>query len=109
MPSTIPSGVPASVPKVRLSSGYDMPLIGLGTSGISGDTCMRAVEHALSLGLRHIDSAQMYGERVCNRVRQLRPAAVLLTQEPMQAMSRTLAKRWVLHLRTASTGMTYLW
>ena len=64
MPSTLPAGVAASVPSVRLSSGYDMPLVGLGTSGLSGDKCTQAVKTALGLGFRHIDSAQMCATRL---------------------------------------------
>jgi diketogulonate reductase-like aldo/keto reductase len=36
-------------------------LLGLGTWRLSGQECVRAVERALALGYRHIDTAQMYG------------------------------------------------
>ncbi|MGQ0526068.1 MAG: aldo/keto reductase [Betaproteobacteria bacterium] len=39
-----------------------MPRLGLGVYQIaSGGTCRRAVEHALKLGYRHIDTASFYG------------------------------------------------
>lgn len=38
-----------------------VPSIGLGTWRLSGEECVDAVETALSIGYRHIDTAQMYG------------------------------------------------
>jgi 2,5-diketo-D-gluconate reductase B len=38
-----------------------MPRLGLGTYRMQGDVCRRAVESALALGYRHIDTAEMYG------------------------------------------------
>ena len=38
-----------------------IPALGLGTYRLQGDACRRAVESALSLGYRHIDTAEMYG------------------------------------------------
>ena len=37
-----------------------VPSLGLGTWRLSGEECVRAVERALNLGYRHIDTAQMY-------------------------------------------------
>ncbi len=37
-----------------------VPSLGLGTWRLSGQECVRAVERALALGYRHIDTAQMY-------------------------------------------------
>jgi 2,5-diketo-D-gluconate reductase B len=42
-------------PRLRL------PKIGLGTWPMKGAECQRAVESALALGYRHIDTAEMYG------------------------------------------------
>jgi diketogulonate reductase-like aldo/keto reductase len=39
----------------------EVPAIGLGTWRLSGSACSEAVEGALSLGYRHVDTAQMYG------------------------------------------------
>src|SRR5690349_21985272 len=43
------------------SQGIAMPKLGLGTFRMQGDTCRAAVESALALGYRHIDTAEMYG------------------------------------------------
>ena len=38
-----------------------MPKLGLGTWPMRGQECRRAVESALALGYRHVDTAEMYG------------------------------------------------
>jgi 2,5-diketo-D-gluconate reductase B len=43
------------------TQGIAMPKLGLGTFRMQGDACRTAVESALSLGYRHIDTAEMYG------------------------------------------------
>ncbi|HEV7264088.1 MAG TPA: aldo/keto reductase [Falsiroseomonas sp.] len=43
------------------AGGMRMPRIGLGTWPMKGAECQRAVESALSLGYRHLDTAEMYG------------------------------------------------
>ena len=43
------------------SGGLRMPKLGLGTWRMKGDECREAVERAFSLGYRHIDTAEMYG------------------------------------------------
>ncbi|WP_412069862.1 aldo/keto reductase [Rubrivirga sp. IMCC43871] len=40
--------------------GVDVPALGLGTWRIRGDAARRAVEHALAIGYRHVDTAQIY-------------------------------------------------
>jgi 2,5-diketo-D-gluconate reductase B len=42
------------------ANGARIPVIGLGTWELRGRTCARAVEQALRLGYRHIDTAEMY-------------------------------------------------
>jgi len=42
------------------TQGISLPRLGLGTFRMQGDTCRAAVESALSLGYRHIDTAEMY-------------------------------------------------
>ncbi|KAH8110125.1 Aldo/keto reductase [Phellopilus nigrolimitatus] len=44
--------------KIKLRSGYEMPLVGLGV--FQNATCIPACEAALKHGYRHIDTAQMY-------------------------------------------------
>lgn len=41
--------------------GAHVPTIGLGTWQVDGRDCYEAVTHALSIGYRHIDTAQAYG------------------------------------------------
>ncbi len=48
-------------PTVRLSSGYDMPIVGLGTYSLTGDVCVNSVKSAIAAGFRKIDTAHMYG------------------------------------------------
>ena len=43
-----------------LAQGADVPALGLGTARLTGDDCRQAVETALSVGYRHVDTAQMY-------------------------------------------------
>ena len=45
---------------VRLNSGYDMPLNGLGTYSLEDDVCVSSVSEALKRGVRLIDTAYMY-------------------------------------------------
>lgn len=52
--------IPISTPRL-LANGARIPAIGLGTSRLRGADCLRAVETALSIGYRHIDTAVMYG------------------------------------------------
>lgn len=47
--------------KVKLNSGYKMPINGLGTYSLHGDECINAVKAALSNGVRLIDTASAYG------------------------------------------------
>lgn len=46
---------------VTLNSGYEMPINGLGTYSLHGETCIKAVKSALASGVRLIDTAYMYG------------------------------------------------
>ena len=55
------SGTNGNAPTVKLNSGYEMPILGLGTYSLHGDTCKNAVKSALSQGYRLIDTAYMYG------------------------------------------------
>ncbi len=43
------------------TQGIGLPKLGLGTFRMQGDACRAAVESALALGYRHIDTAEMYG------------------------------------------------
>lgn len=46
---------------VRLNSGYDMPIIGIGTYLLSTSQAEESVYNALKVGMRLIDTADIYG------------------------------------------------
>lgn len=45
---------------VKLNSGYEIPLNGLGTYSLTGDECYNSVKSALEAGVRLFDTAYMY-------------------------------------------------
>ena len=57
---SLSKGENGKAPAVRLSSGYDMPIVGLGTYSLHGDVCVNSVKAALASGFRKIDTAHMY-------------------------------------------------
>lgn len=58
------SGANGNAPTVKLNSGYEMPVLGLGTYSLQGDTAKNSVLSALRHGVRLIDTAYMYGNEV---------------------------------------------
>ncbi len=54
------SGENGRAPKVRLNSGYEMPIAGIGTYSLQGDECVNSITSALQSGVRLIDTAYMY-------------------------------------------------
>ncbi len=65
-------GTNENAPTVKLSSGYDMPILGLGTYSLHGATCVNSVKAALASGFRKFDTASIYGneEEVGQGVRE---------------------------------------
>lgn len=55
------SGENGRAPTVTLNSGYEMPILGLGTYSLHGETCKNSVRTALESGVRLIDTASAYG------------------------------------------------
>ena len=49
------------VPTITLNNGVEIPQLGFGTYQIEPDQTQDAVQEALRIGYRHIDTAQMYG------------------------------------------------
>ena len=49
---------------VMLNSGYEMPIMGLGTYSLSDEECYNSVTALLESGGRLIDTAYMYGNDV---------------------------------------------
>lgn len=54
-------GTNGKAPTVKLSSGHDMPILGLGTYSLHGATCINSVKAALASGFRKLDTASIYG------------------------------------------------
>ena len=48
---------------LTLSSGDEMPVVGLGTWNLQGEQCKRVVRRALDLGYTHFDTAWIYGNQ----------------------------------------------
>jgi len=52
----------AQIPKrLKLKSGYEMPVLGLGTWELTGEECVEIVRRAVDAGYEHIDTAEAYG------------------------------------------------
>ena len=55
------SGENGRAPTVTLNSGYEIPILGLGTYSLHGEECKNSVRAALESGVRLIDTASAYG------------------------------------------------
>lgn len=53
-------GTNGNAPTVKLSSGYDMPIVGLGTYSLHGATCINSIKTAIAAGFRKFDTASAY-------------------------------------------------
>ena len=51
----------ASVPTITLNNGVEIPQLGFGVYQVKPDETAQAVQTALEVGYRHIDTAEMYG------------------------------------------------
>lgn len=51
----------SAMESIKLSSGREIPVLGLGTWRLTGRECIKAVKGALKLGYTHIDTATIYG------------------------------------------------
>jgi len=70
--ATSKAGFNFETKSVTLNSGYEMPINGLGTYSLHGETCVNSVKSALASGVRFIDTASAYGneEEVGQAVRE---------------------------------------
>lgn len=50
----------ADIQTFKLKSGYDIPVLGLGTWQLLGNECTIIVSQAIEMGYRHIDTAELY-------------------------------------------------
>jgi len=54
--------------KLRLNSGYEIPVLGYGVWQTPADVCERVVTHSFEVGYRHVDSAAAYrNEAPCGK------------------------------------------
>lgn len=69
---SVSGGTNVNPPVVKLSSGYEMPIVGLGTYSLHGDKCVNAILSAIRLGYRKFDTASFYRneEEVGRAIRQ---------------------------------------
>lgn len=54
------TGENGKAPTITLNSGYEMPILGLGTYSLLNDECVNSVSSALENGYRLIDTAYIY-------------------------------------------------
>lgn len=78
-------------PTVKLNTGYEMPVLGLGTWTLEGQNAEKAVETAIECGYRLIDTARYYGneEAVGNGIRTA-IANGLVTREELFVTSKIM-------------------
>ena len=55
------SGENGAAPVIRLNSGHDLPVVGLGTYALHVSTCVNAVCTSIQSNYRLIDTAFFYG------------------------------------------------
>ncbi|MDE7349470.1 MAG: aldo/keto reductase [Muribaculaceae bacterium] len=60
----LPEGFNFETRTVKLNSGYDMPIIGIGTYLLTNSQAEESVYNALKVGMRLIDTADIYGNEV---------------------------------------------
>lgn len=70
--ATSKAGFNFQTQSVTLNSGYEMPINGLGTYSLHGETCVNSVKAALASGVRLFDTASAYGneEEVGQAIRE---------------------------------------
>lgn len=96
-----------------LATGVEMPMVGLGTWQLRGQTAYDSTRSALEAGYRHIDTATMYGNeaevgRAIRDARLERPEVFVTTKLPPERAGRereTIAAS----LRALGTDYVDLW
>src|SRR5882724_1188239 len=86
------------------TSGISLPKLGLGTFRMQGDACRAAVESALALGYRHLDTAEMYAnEEAIGAALAASSVARVASDEALAAIGRKhnagaaqVALKWLL-------------
>jgi 2,5-diketo-D-gluconate reductase A len=101
-----------AVPEIELNDGHAIPQLGFGVFQIAAQDTARAVGHALEVGYRHIDTAQMYGNErgVADAVRAsgLDRADVFITSKLSNASHRPDDARRAFARTLAELGFDYV-
>jgi 2,5-diketo-D-gluconate reductase A len=101
-----------AVPQIELNDGHAIPQLGFGVFQIAPQDTARAVGHALDVGYRHIDTAQMYGNErgVGDAVRAsgLDRADVFVTSKLSNASHRPDDARRAFARTLAELGFEYV-
>jgi 2,5-diketo-D-gluconate reductase A len=102
----------APVPTIELNDGNVIPQLGFGVFQIDPGETSRAVGHALDVGYRHIDTAQMYGNErgVGDAVRAsgLDRSDVFITSKLHNACHRPDDARWAFDRTLSELGSDYV-
>jgi len=71
------------IPSLKLKSGYDMPVLGLGTWQLTGEQCEKAVRWALEMGYPHIDTSDDYDneERIGRALKGFDRSKIFITSK----------------------------
>lgn len=71
------------IPSYELKSGYEMPVLGLGTWQLTGEQCEKAVNWALEMGYPHIDTSDDYmnEERIGQALKGFDRAQIFITSK----------------------------
>jgi 2,5-diketo-D-gluconate reductase B len=78
------------IPTCRLRSGFELPVLGLGTWRLADEQCTRVVSEAIEMGYRHIDTADIYDNHIAvgKALRQFdRPSLFVTSKVPYQKLA----------------------
>ncbi len=72
-----------AIPSVRLSSGYEMPIFGLGTWLLEGKECTKVVQRAIHAGYTLVDTAHAYQNHkaIAGALREIARERLFLTSK----------------------------
>jgi 2,5-diketo-D-gluconate reductase A len=101
-----------SGPTLRLNNGHTIPQLGFGVFQIAPDQTAQAVGHALDVGYRHVDTAEMYfnerGVGQAVRASGLDRADVFITSKLHNGAHRPVDARRAFQRTLATIGSDYV-